>query len=163
MLRVAAAQLCSKAVVQDNLTQCISLGKEAASWNADLLVFPENTPFMGGGEERPSIAESMDGQIVSTFREMAREHQMAVSFGFHETSQEETRSYNTSVFLNPEGEVVQAYRKIHLFSPNVEHRHHRAGDRVWLHKEGPEVSGFFQSSIQTLHGTHCAIGFEVCH
>lgn len=59
-------------------------------------------------------AEPLDGPFVTGLAEAAREHGTAVIAGVFEPA-EGGRVYNTAVAVDETGELVAAYRKIHLF------------------------------------------------
>jgi deaminated glutathione amidase len=118
-VRAAVVQLNSQADVADNLARCVALLRQVKAEGAELAVLPENFAFMGEAErDKLAIVEDVpgDGPILSTLRKLAAELQMAVVLGgFPERSPDPEAPYNTSLFLNERGEIVQRYRKVHLF------------------------------------------------
>lgn len=82
---------------------------------ADLILLPELWPtgffrFDGYAAD----AEPIDGQVVTRMAALARSRQAHLFMGsFVERDGEEL--FNTSVLLGPDGRVLGAYRKIHLF------------------------------------------------
>ncbi|MBP2705699.1 carbon-nitrogen hydrolase family protein [Microbispora sp. RL4-1S] len=111
MTRVA---LCQIPVAHDPKTN-LETARDALARarGADLAVFPEATltRFGAGVAE---VAEPLDGPFVSGLAEAAREHRIAVLAGVFEPAGD-GRVYNTAVALGPDGGLVAAYRKIHLF------------------------------------------------
>ncbi|MED3560999.1 carbon-nitrogen hydrolase family protein [Bacillus xiapuensis] len=118
-MKVAVAQLKSSMDKSENLQKAKEYIKKAADLGADFVVLPEMymafTPAKSG--VRPSdIAEPLDGIFVTGLAEAARGNQVYVICGIYESKPGETaRCYNTTVFLNRSGELLQAYHKTHLY------------------------------------------------
>src|SRR2546430_12719668 len=55
----------------------------------------------------------------SRLQELARRHQVHLLAGSFLEKTAEPRSYNTSLFLSPQGEILAHYRKIHLFDVDI--------------------------------------------
>ncbi|MEM7077768.1 MAG: carbon-nitrogen hydrolase family protein [Pseudomonadota bacterium] len=94
---------------------------------------------MGDHDGKRQILESLPagGPILERCRALARRLQVFLLLGgFHESVPgDDRRCFNTSVVLDPEGEVVALYRKIHLFDVDIddgpslqESNHTKGGD-----------------------------------
>jgi deaminated glutathione amidase len=133
-LRVAAAQMCSTDDVAKNLATAEKLIREAAAAGAGLIGLPENFAYLGSDRDhRLSIAEGLDGRsvgaqdgtddgpILGRMRAAARETGAWVLLGgFPEKlPQDPKRIGNTSVLLDPQGQIRARYRKIHLFDVQI--------------------------------------------
>ncbi|HEX3773109.1 MAG TPA: carbon-nitrogen hydrolase family protein [Polyangiaceae bacterium] len=118
-LRVAAVQLQSQDDVEQNLGTCRKLVAEAAECGAKLVVLPENFAYFGADDTKHRIAEQLGdraGKIQSALAEMAeRAGVFLVAGGFPEASSERARPFNSALVFGPSGELLTAYRKIHLF------------------------------------------------
>lgn len=122
-MKVAAVQMNSQADVAENLKNATEKVRRAAEMGARLVCLPEGFAFLGREAERARHAESLagSGPIMDCLRGVAEEQGVFVlGGGFPETSDDATRPYNTSVLLDPEGRVVQTYRKIHLFDVELD-------------------------------------------
>jgi predicted amidohydrolase len=120
-MHVALVQLCSGRDVDANLATCRRLGEAALERDPDWLLYPENAPFLGRDDEKPQVAEPLDGSMVEHFRSIAREGDVWVTLGsFPEQIEGDDRSYNTQVTIAPDGSTAAVYRKIHLFDVDVE-------------------------------------------
>ena len=99
--------------------------EEAAAAGARLAVLPElwSTSFLTEFDD--ALFEAV-GDAESSLCDLSREHSMVVVGSSIEA--EGDHVYNTARVYQ-RGELIASYRKIHLFSPNVEHRHHEAGDQ----------------------------------
>jgi len=123
-LRVGAVQLCSTHDLSSNLARCAELTGQAAADGAQLVVLPECFSFLGRSEgDKQRIAEALDGQgpVMGTLRELATRHGIWIVGGgtpelVHGDSK---RSYNTAVAIDPRGELMARYRKIHLFDVDI--------------------------------------------
>jgi predicted amidohydrolase len=107
-----------------NLASCRDLVGAAAAEGARLVVLPECFPFLGRGEgDKLPVAEVLDGTgpVMAMLREQATKHgAWLVGGGMPEVVPGDgKRTYNTCVVVNPRGEVVARYRKIHLFDVDI--------------------------------------------
>jgi predicted amidohydrolase len=87
-----------------------------AQQGADLVVLPEL--WANGGfayDSWEASAQPIDGAIVSTLRDAARDLGAMVHMGSLVERDETGRLFNTSVLLGADGEILATYRKIHLF------------------------------------------------
>jgi predicted amidohydrolase len=119
-MRAAAIQLNSTADVARNLETAERLVRDAGAAGAELVVLPEKWNVLGDPRTLLEGAEALDGQSVEAARAWARElgiHLIAGSFA--ERSEAEQRAFNTSVLIEPGGEVLAVYRKIHMFDVEV--------------------------------------------
>ena len=98
--------------------------EEAVDADARLCVLPElwSTSFL------PSYSDALLAEVDDAereLRELSGEHDMVIVGSTIEADGD--RIFNTA-WVHESGETRGHYRKIHLFSPNVEDRHHAAGD-----------------------------------
>jgi predicted amidohydrolase len=96
-----------------NLGRVRSAAAEAARRGADLAVFPEATQARFGGDLR-AVAEPLDGAFGTGLSRAAREHGLALVAGVFEPAPD-GRVYNTAAAYDGAGNLMAAYRKIHLF------------------------------------------------
>ena len=119
-MRVGVVQLCSSEDLAANLESASELLAIAVDRGAELVCLPENFAFMR--REGTPFASAQDGaqdfdrEIFGSLRELASTHAIWLLGGtFPESIPGDSRVYNTSLLLTPEGEVAARYRKIHLF------------------------------------------------
>jgi deaminated glutathione amidase len=116
----AAVQLTSTSDEAANWESARALIERAAALGARLIATPENSNYLGPHEEKVRRAEPLAGPTVGRFAELARRLGVHLLLGsFNEASGEPERCYNTSVLLGPAGQVLAAYRKLHLFDVDV--------------------------------------------
>jgi predicted amidohydrolase len=129
-LRVGAVQLRSTHELSANLARCGELTGQAAAEGAQLVVLPECFSFLGRGEgDKHAVAEVLDGKgdqgpqgpVLSGLRELASRYGVwLVGGGTPErVPGDDKRTYNTAVVIDPRGELVARYRKIHLFDVDI--------------------------------------------
>ncbi|MCR9246472.1 MAG: carbon-nitrogen family hydrolase [bacterium] len=110
--------------VAENLVAMRAGIAEAVDGEARLCVLPElwSTSFL---ESYPDDLVAEIQSAETELRELSREHQLVTVGSSIEVDGDQV--FNTAhVYDN--GETVGTYRKMHLFSPNAEDRHHHAGD-----------------------------------
>lgn len=115
-IQLALAQVTGGPVPEENLDTAAALAETAARNRGDCIVFPEM--FMALPESSESLAdtaEPLDGPFCSALGRIARENRLFVAAGVWEKIPDKRRVYNTAVVLSPDGRVVTAYRKLHLF------------------------------------------------
>jgi deaminated glutathione amidase len=136
-MRAAAVQLNSQDNKERNLEVAERLVREAAGDRAELVCLPEKWNVLGSSAALREGAESLDGPTLTAARAWARElgiHLVAGSIAERAEGQE--RLFNTSVLIDPRGEDMATYRKIHMFDVEVEgvayreSEHEQGGDEI---------------------------------
>ncbi len=117
----AAIQMNSTDDRERNLSQALGLIDRAASRGARFVALPENADLIAPHGVRLEAAEVLDGPTIRLFSEKARERDiwlLAGSIGEKGSSPDKAR--NTSVLIDPQGQINATYRKIHLFDVDLE-------------------------------------------
>jgi len=87
-----------------------------AQAGSDLVVLPELWPNGGFVFDRfADEAQPLDGSVVAGLAAAAREAKVWLHGGSFVERGEDGRLFNTSVLLDPDGELRAVYRKLHLF------------------------------------------------
>ena len=120
-IRVACVQMCAGPVKADNLATAERLVAEAAQTGAELVVLPEKWNAWGGTDVLRANAERLEGgESVAALAEWARRHGITIVGGsITEEREGRDRLSNTCPVLDADGELVAAYRKIHMFDVDV--------------------------------------------
>jgi deaminated glutathione amidase len=135
-LRAAVVQLNSTGEKARNLEVAERLARAAAADGAELVALPEKWNLLAGGEELLAGAESLDGASLSAARGWSRELGIHLLAGSIAERGPEGRAFNTSVLIDPNGEDIATYRKIHMFDVEVggvsyrESEHEEAGEEI---------------------------------
>ncbi len=114
-LRAAIVQMTSTPDMETSVADATRLVSLAVDLGADFVALPENAPGLGPDADRHRMAEPLDGPTVSHFQELARDHGVVLLVGSVAEIATPQHSYNTSVLIGVDGEILSTYRKIHLF------------------------------------------------
>ncbi len=152
-LRIGLGQLNTKNSIENSLKQIKKQTLECVKQGARLIVFPELSTYLSESQVSDA-AQTLDGEIISEFRELAVKHSIYIHNGsFVEKSDSEDKSFNTSVFISPGGEIEAVYRKIHLFDIEL-------NDNL-TYRESDRYSG--GSSVVNLDTKIGNLGFTICY
>ncbi len=128
-LRVAAAQVLAKpGQVATNLSALENTVRLASAGDVEVIVFPEL--FISGyhaGSQFLSCAESRNGSVFRKVSEIAREHGIAICYGYPELDGEYI--YNSAMFIDRDGLPLANHRKTQLYG-EYEKRWFTAGDSL---------------------------------
>ena len=109
----------ASSVKEENLAKAETFVRLAAERGATLIVLPEVFAWRGPRAEEPAQVEPIPGPTSERLRRLARCHQIYLLAGSFLEKGDGPRSYNTSLLLNPQGDVLAHYRKIHLFDVDI--------------------------------------------
>jgi nitrilase len=118
MGKVAAIQMTSGHVVEDNLAAAGGLLREAKELGADIACLPENFSFIGLRDaDKVAVAEADgDGPIQAFLHDTARQLKLWILGGTTVIKGDSaSRVANASLLFDAEGKRVARYDKIHLF------------------------------------------------
>mgnify|MGYP000992170451 CR=1 FL=1 len=116
----AAVQIDSQGDKQENLAKIEKLIDEAAGRGAKLVGLPEMMNYIGDEAGEQANAESITGPTIQRLMKKARQHSLWLHCGsIFERIPGDNKLYNTTVLLDPQGEIAASYRKIHLFDVEV--------------------------------------------
>ena len=120
IIHVAAVQMSSGGDKQQNVDDAIALIERAADQGARLVMLPETWTYMG--PSAPDYAEPVPGNITNQLAQVARRRRIYLHCGsLLERVPGEPRVFNTTVLLDPDGNLVARYRKIHLYDVSIGH------------------------------------------
>jgi predicted amidohydrolase len=128
-MRAAAVQLTSTGDVDANLATADRLTRAAARDGAQLVVLPEKWPALGPPDVVAAGAQDLEtGPAVVWARAIARELQIDLVAGSVVVPHGD-RGRNTALHVDPTGELVATYAKLHLFDVEVDGTTYRESDR----------------------------------
>jgi deaminated glutathione amidase len=153
-LKVAAVQLNSTADQVANMAVADRLTRAAAADGARLIVLPEKWTAMGSEDELRAGAEALDGAAIGWARAIARELGIDLVAGsILERIPGRPKLANTSVHVDPHGEIRAVYRKVHMFDVEVGGRSYRESE---LEEPGEEV-------VLSRTADGVGLGMSVCY
>jgi len=150
----AAIQMAANSDKAANLDRAERLVRLAAARGANLAVLPEVFNWRGKRAEDRAAAETLEGESITRMAALARELRIHLVAGsITELADGESRSYNTSVLLGPDGSRLAIYRKIHLFDVDLP-------GRVTIRESDAKLPG---SNVVTATTPIGAIGLTICY
>ncbi len=103
--------------LEENINRASRFIDEGAGEGAELLVLPEfwSTGYFPLAVDYSfyDLADSEDGRATAAVKKKARQHGVHIASTIYER-QAAGLFYNTSMMVNPEGEVISKYRKVHV-------------------------------------------------
>lgn len=117
--RAAAVQLCASTSKRENLAEAERLVRVAAADGAELIVLPELFNLYGNLQQAAAEAEPLDGPTAQLLRELAVESKAWIIGGSFAEMGTGGKAYNTSLTIDPQGQVRGVYRKMHLFDVDL--------------------------------------------
>ena len=153
-IRVACVQMTSRRDKAANLERAESLVSTAAATGADVVILPEKWNLIGSAEDYRAAAEPLDGgESVEAMSRWARTLGITLVGGsITELRQGREKLSNTSCVFDADGELVAAYRKIHLFDVEV-------GGHVYRESETEEPG----TEPVVAQAEDWSIGLSVCY
>ncbi len=118
-LRVGVVQLTSTDDLAGNLERARGFVAEAAARGAELVLLPENFAYLRREGEPIPCAQRLDGEVVSALSAWAKQLGIWLHGGSLPEQRGDARVHNTSVVVDPEGQLRAVYRKIHLFDVDL--------------------------------------------
>ena len=150
----AAVQLQSTEDVASNLESATTQIRRAAGAGAILVVIPENFAFLRIEKTTTQPLIGLDHPIVESFQSLAKELNIHLFLGsIPEPSAVPNKVHNTSVAIDPNGQILASYRKLHLFDIDIP-------GTVTLKESDNVVSG---SDVCLAETTLGSIGMSICY
>ena len=115
-LTAAVVQLAPTTDAAANRDAIAALVADAAAAGARLVVLPEESMLLAG-EVEGSLGAVVDAEwplFLARLSELAVRHELWIIAGGYEPTGSD-RPFNTLVVVNPRGELVESYRKLHLY------------------------------------------------
>ena len=123
MTKVAAIQTNSGEDLDKNLAQVTTLIKQAADMGAEFALLPEFFPIISDDDQaKVKLKEDIGtGKLQQFLSEQAKSQQIWLMGGTISLDcGEANRIFNSCLFYNPDGELINFYHKIHLFDVCVD-------------------------------------------
>lgn len=116
----AAVQLCSTEDIEANVHAAEAQVRRAAQLGARLVAIPENFAFLRTNASTAQPYIGLDHEIVVRMKELAAELGIDLILGsIPEASGVGHKVHNCSVYIDAQGVIRGAYRKLHLFDIDI--------------------------------------------
>jgi predicted amidohydrolase len=135
--RVGLIQMCSGRSAQRNVDAAAALIGEARAAGAQYVLTPEMTNIMEADRASflSAIAPEEEDASLAAFRDLARAHDLFIHVGSLAVRISPEKAANRSFLIDPRGEIVSRYDKIHMFDVDLasgesyrESRNYRPGE-----------------------------------
>jgi deaminated glutathione amidase len=154
-IKAAAIQLNSQPDSVKSMQEAYKWVTEAAEDGAVLICLPENFAFLGDEREKLEQADQISTQVEQQLPAWAREFGVYILGGGFPLSAGNGKVFNRSVLVDPAGEFVASYDKIHLFDVDL------SEDETW--RESATVqSGSHRAEVYRTENLG-TIGFSICY
>lgn len=112
----AIAQFAPTTNFTNNIDTMVRLTFEAAQSNAELVVFPEESMLITEGLDEPlrEVVAARWPEFEATITALAKQHGVTIIAGGYEPNGSD-RPNNTIIAIDPAGQRVAEYRKLHLY------------------------------------------------
>ena len=149
----AAVQVCAGSDKRANLDKVEAFAAAASRHDARLVVLPEVFLWRGPRGEEVANAESIPGPTTARLADLARRLNIHLVAGSLLEQNGTDHAFNTSILLDPRGEILARYRKLHLFDVDIP-------GHVTIRESDTRVSGDDVVTARTELGT---IGMTICY
>ncbi len=149
-MKVACVQMTTTTDSVVNCAAMVAVLREAVAQDVAFIAFPETCNFMERGHKamRARVQSEADDICLAALRAEAAAHKIWVSAGSLILATPEGHVVNRSLLINPQGQVVARYDKIHMFDVvldngerHQESAHYQAGAAAVLAKVGAQHLG----------------------
>jgi predicted amidohydrolase len=153
-LNVAIIQMNSRDDKRANIATALDLIDRAAATGARLVALPEVWPFLGPDDVVRDQAETIPGPITEVLAQRARRHGIYIHGGsIYESRPGDPGMYNTTFVLDPMGEMIARYSKIHMYDVVL--------DGVAEYQESATVTPGDEIAITEIDGIQ--VGLTICY
>jgi deaminated glutathione amidase len=121
-VKVALIQISASQDKAENIRKALGLTEKAIGAGAQLVVLPEAFNCRPDPRDQKNFKESLEkipGPSLLPFLQMAQRYRVAILAGSIYEQSTSGKAYNTSVFIDPQGNIAGKYRKINLFNARL--------------------------------------------
>ena len=135
VVKIAGIQFAAKPDVERNLRRALEMLDAASERGARLAVLSELWAYpwfvAKVDETARALAEPVTGPLLAAMCEKAAARKMFIVCPWYERDEETDKYYNSAALIDPQGQTIGVYRKIHVPSvPGWEERYYFApGDK----------------------------------
>jgi deaminated glutathione amidase len=153
-LNVAIIQMNSQDDKRANIAVALDLIDRAAATGARFIALPEVWPYLGPDDANRDQAETIPGPITELLAQRARRYGIYIHGGsIYETRPGDPGMYNTTVVIDPKGEIIARYSKIHMYDVVL--------DGVATYQESATITPGNETTITEIDGV--PVGLTICY
>lgn len=115
----AAIQMNSLPDLHKNLAQAEELIDLAVRQGAELVGLPENFSFLGDEDAKLAQSDAIAQESEKFIKTMAQRFQISILGGGFPVPVDGGKVHNTALLVDPSGQEVARYEKVHLFDVNL--------------------------------------------
>jgi len=115
----AAIQMTSLPDLEQNLIQAEELIELAVRQGVELVTLPENFSFLGYEADKIAQAAAIALASEKFLKTMAQRFQVTILGGGFPVPVDNSKVYNTALLIDPSGQELACYQKVHLFDVNL--------------------------------------------
>ncbi|HRU51941.1 MAG TPA: carbon-nitrogen hydrolase family protein [Planctomycetota bacterium] len=116
---VSCIQMCSTSNIEKNIEVAVDLIHLAISRNSKLICLPENFAYWGADKYKIELIEDIHQAWSEKIIPLAKEYGVYIVAGGHPTKASASKFYNTSSLIDPSGNILAQYHKIHLYDIDI--------------------------------------------
>ena len=152
-MKVALIQINSNENINENFNKFTSFLKEASENNSELVVFPENTFFIGSMKENNNVAKKIKELFLDKIIKEIKKYKIDVIIGgIPYLYDDNNKPFNRLFYIDKNGIILKTYDKIHLFK--LDNSDSISNEPSFV-KSGKE--------IVTLKNDNFIFGFSICY
>lgn len=117
--KVGIIQLNTQSDLYENLNKIGKMVEEAAENGVKLVSLPENMNQITKNKE-DFVIEEIPGKTIAYMADLAKKYKLWIHCGSIKEYNSNGKPFNTTIMLNPDGEIVGKYAKLHLFDVDLD-------------------------------------------
>lgn len=125
-------------LVEKNIEQALTFLNQAVQSHVDLISLPENCLFLRVEEKDKVKGWDLNSPYLLPFKDFAKKNGIYIHLGSVPLRQGSSL-FNASVIVEPTGNLVADYSKIHLFDVDVEGERSHRESATFTHGQEPKV------------------------
>ncbi|KAI5957341.1 NIT2 [Candida jiufengensis] len=121
-MKIAVGQLCSSSNLQKNLQTVKKIISKAIENQTKILFLPEATDYISQNAQHSiELSKTVNSNFLTPLLNHIKDLQNSpyISIGIHLPSTTKEKVSNINILINPKGEIISKYQKLHLFDVDV--------------------------------------------
>lgn len=152
----SAIQITSTNDLKKNLEKSLFYLEKSIEVGAKVISLPEVFNYIGDlNSKEIKYAQNLNSELISTLKKICKKNKIFLITGsFHEEIENKSKKYNTSLLIDDNGNILNEYRKIHLFDASFSKENY---------KESDDFLGGDIEQIKVTDTPYGKIGLSICY